>query len=69
MATNHGFADGNKRTTLILTDTLITKSGYELVAVEGDIEAEVEELLLSVAAHLPFGEIVQWFKDRLRKTE
>jgi death-on-curing protein len=69
MATNHGFADGNKRTTLILTDTLITRSGYELVAVEGDIEAEVEEPLLSVAAHLPFGEIVQWFKDRLRKTE
>jgi death-on-curing protein len=69
MATNHGFADGNKRTTLILTDTLITMSGYELVAVHGDIEAEIEELLLSVAAHMSFGEIVRWFKDRLRKTE
>jgi death-on-curing protein len=69
MATNHGFADGNQRTTLILTDTLITRSGYELVAVEGDIEAEIEELLLSVAAHMPFEEIVRWFKDRLRKTE
>jgi death on curing protein len=67
MATNHGFVDGNKRTTLILTETLIVKSGYELVAVEGDIENEIEELLLSVAAHLPFEQIVQWFKDRLLK--
>lgn len=67
MATNHGFVDGNKRTTLILADTLIVRSGYELVAVEGDIENEIEELILSVAAHLPFEQIVQWFKDRLQK--
>jgi death-on-curing protein len=69
MATNHGFVDGNKRTTLILTDTLITRSGYELVSVEGDIETELEELILSVAAKLPFAPIAQWFKDRLRKAQ
>ena len=28
MASNHGFADGNKRTTLILTHSLITNSNY-----------------------------------------
>jgi death-on-curing protein len=31
MAGNHGFVDGNKRTTLILLYTLLSKSGYELV--------------------------------------
>ncbi|MBM3541298.1 MAG: type II toxin-antitoxin system death-on-curing family toxin, partial [Alphaproteobacteria bacterium] len=36
MATNHGFADGNKRTTVILLDTLLTKSGYRLRPLRGD---------------------------------
>jgi death-on-curing protein len=29
---NHGFTDGNKRTALLLTDLLIKRSGYRLVA-------------------------------------
>jgi len=68
MATNHGFVDGNKRTTLILTYTLIVRSGYDLVAAEedGNIETEFEELLLSVSDHLPFEEIVQWFRRRVK---
>jgi len=33
MARNHGFADGNKRTTLILLHTLLQRSGYTLEAV------------------------------------
>jgi prophage maintenance system killer protein len=68
MANNHGFVDGNKRTTLILTDTLITKSGYELVPEPSeDLEVAIENLILSVEANLPFEEIVTWFKGRLRK--
>ena len=71
MATNHGFVDGNKRTTLILTYTLIARSGYDLIAAEdcGDIEIEFEDLLLSVSDHLPFEEIVAWFSARLTKEE
>lgn len=32
MAANRGFADGNNRTTLLLVHTLITNSGYRLIA-------------------------------------
>ncbi len=71
MVTNHGFVDGNKRTTLILTYTLIVRSGYDLVAAEedGDIETEFEDLLLSVSDRLPFEEIVQWFRGRLVRAD
>ena len=36
VAQNHGFLDGNKRTSVILLHTLLNKSGYELVAVRGE---------------------------------
>jgi len=71
MATNHGFVDGNKRTTLILTYTLIVRSGYDLVTAEedGDIEIEFEELLLAVSDHLAYEDIVQWFRARLYRSD
>lgn len=67
MARNHGFVDGNKRTTLILVHTLLTKSGYELDALGNDINIEIEELILGAAAGIPFDEIVTWFTARLRR--
>ena len=69
MATNHGFIDGNKRTTLILAITFVARSGYELVSPNpgGDLVKEIEELIVSVAEHLPFEDIVEWFTLRLRK--
>jgi prophage maintenance system killer protein len=49
MATNHGFIDGNKRTTVILTHLLIERSGYQLTPLPGeDLEEIVEDLVLSV---------------------
>ena len=50
VAGNHGFADGNKRTTLILVHTLLTKSGYRLVpARHGESsESAAEEMILSL---------------------
>jgi len=68
---NHGFADGNKRTALILVDMLITRSGYELVAADdgGDLETEIEDMILAVEAGMPFDDIVEWFKAHIRKTE
>jgi hypothetical protein len=67
---NHGVADGNKRTTVILIHLLLTKSGYELVPVTGDadIGAALEQLVLSIVEHrrkLP--DVVDWFKARIRK--
>ena len=68
MAGNHGFADGNKRTTIILTHLLLSKSGYRLrpLQTDGPPDVAMEELVLAVVRHeLAFEQIVDWFKDRL----
>ena len=72
MSTNHGFADGNKRTTIILTHLLLKKSGYELVPIDTDIDLNhaVEKLVLSIVRHeIEFDAIVEWFKSRLQKMD
>lgn len=71
IASNHGFADGNKRTALILTHTLLTKSGYRLVPAEKgeSLDAAAEEMILSAVTHaLAFDDIVAWFRRRVERT-
>jgi death on curing protein len=68
MAGNHGFADGNKRTTVILVDMLISKSGYRLVPnyPSESIDAAIEETVMKVVIHqLNFEELCKWFETRL----
>jgi death on curing protein len=68
MAGNHGFADGNKRTTIILTHLLLSKSGYQLIPIgtDGSLDVAMERLVLATVRHeLNFGQIVRWFEDRL----
>jgi prophage maintenance system killer protein len=36
MSGNHGFVDGNKRTTIILAHLLLSKSGYSLRSLRTD---------------------------------
>lgn len=70
MSGNHGFADGNKRTTIILTHLLLSKSGYRLrpLRTDGSLDVAMEELVLAVVRHeLVFDQIVDWFKQRLRR--
>ena len=70
VATNHGFADGNKRTAIILTDLLLDRSGYQLVPINAreDIVAAVEELVLAVVnGCMTFDEIVVWLRARIQK--
>jgi death-on-curing protein len=64
MARNHGFADGNKRTTVILLDILVQNSGYSLEPVgEEDIEKALEETIVKVAdGKMPFEDLASWFK-------
>lgn len=71
MAGNHGFADGNKRTTLILLHTLLIKSGYALVPLKGgeDIQEAAEKMILdSVNKIMSFDDLVEWFKTRIRRS-
>lgn len=70
MATNHGFTDGNKRTTLILLHLLVSRSGYEIVSVHDQHgpAVEVEDMILDVVNHeLDFDALVEWFRNRLHK--
>ena len=69
MATNHGFADGNKRTALILLHTLLTRSGYQLEPANGDqsLDQAAEDMLVAVVTHvLSFDSLVGWLNARLK---
>ena len=68
MVGNHGFADGNKRTTLILLNLLLERSGYRLVppVKNGSIQVEVENMIMDVAQkRLLFDDLVEWFGKRI----
>jgi death on curing protein len=70
MAGNHGFADGNKRTTLILLHTLLTKSGYALKPAKTgeDMQDVAEKMILdSVTKIMSFDDLVEWFRTRIRR--
>lgn len=66
---NHGFADGNKRTAVILLNLLLERSSYRLKSPEDptkSIQQEVEEMILAIArGQLSFDELVRWFGRRL----
>ena len=66
---NHGFTDGNKRTTLILVNLLLERSGYRLTPSDRDksIQKEVEDMILDVAkGRRSFDDLVEWFRKRTR---
>jgi death on curing protein len=69
MAGNHGFVDGNKRTTLILLNTLILRSGYELRGTSlDDLNDAVEALIIEAAdGRYDFDRAAQWFKLHLHR--
>jgi death-on-curing protein len=66
-AKNHGFLDGNKRTTLLLLHVFLDKSGYELrPCVEGQLNEETEDMIMSVVNNaLKFDDLVTWFRMRI----
>jgi death-on-curing protein len=70
MAGNHGFADGNKRTALILIYTLISNSGYRLKALNNeDIQKALEDLIVEASsATTPKQTLLDWFRERVEKT-
>jgi death-on-curing protein len=69
MSGNHGFVDGNKRTTVILAHTLLERSGYRLerIAVDESLDIAIEEMVLAVVTHkMTFEALVRWFHERIR---
>lgn len=63
MAKNHGFVDGNKRTTLFLLRALVNRSGYEIVSPRN----EIADIILAVASGcVSFDQLSDWFKPRIK---
>jgi death-on-curing protein len=70
MSGNHGFADGNKRTTLILLHTLLAKSGYQLAPLDDaeSLQDAAEQMIVDTVNHdLEFDDVTAWLKSRIRK--
>ena len=62
IVSNHGFADGNKRTALYLVELLVQRSGYEFI--ENDVV--VAETITAVArGELGYEDLAEWFHQRL----
>ena len=70
IAMNHGFVDGNKRTSIILTVSMIEQSGFTFDALGNeDLDATIEALVLSIVRHEITSEAVEaWFKARIHRT-
>jgi|TARA_B110000908_G_scaffold78880_1_gene94601 death-on-curing protein len=63
MVGNHGFTDGNKRTSWILVEILIERSGYSL---DIDDDEPIDDLVVKVANNeLDFDGLKTWFTPRL----
>ena len=59
---NHGFNDGNKRTTVLLLYLFLTKSGYRLRPGD-DLSNRVEDMVLAVASGMmDFAAIEAWLR-------
>ena len=64
IVSNHGFADGNKRTALYLVELLVQRSGYEFV----EDDEVVAETIMSVArGEISYEHLAEWFRERLAR--
>jgi death-on-curing protein len=70
MSKNHGFVDGNKRTTLLLLHTFVVRSGYSIESMQGeDLNKAIEDMILDVVTRkMTALDAVTWFKTRLRRS-
>jgi len=63
MVGNHGFIDGSKRTSWILVELLIERSGYMLEIADDE---PVDDLVVAVARNaMDYQQIFQWFELRI----
>ena len=62
IVSNHGFADGNKRTALYLVELLAQRSGYEFV----EDDQVIADTITSVArGETGYEELAEWFRPSL----
>ena len=71
IATNHGFADGNKRTAVILLNLLLERSGYGLAFLQEDSDPDdaiADMVLRVVTRQMTFDELVEWLAVRIGRS-
>ena len=67
LAKNHGFVDGNKRTSLICLGILLERSGYTLS--RNTTNNDIESIVLEVAdSRIGYDDLVAWFTKRIVKS-
>ena len=64
IARNHGFADGNKRTALVIADLFLTLNGYELVSSPAD---NVLTILGVADGTLSEEELTPWIRENIKR--
>ena len=79
---NHGFVDGNKRTTLLILSLFLDRSGYQIVGPDkswvgrevSDADSvlaanvEIDAVILSVVENqMSYEQLLAWFRARLRR--
>ena len=66
IAKNHGFADGNKRTALVVADLFLMLNGYELTSSPSD---NVLTILGVADGSLSEEEIGAWMRDNIQEID
>ncbi|TGD99389.1 type II toxin-antitoxin system death-on-curing family toxin [Methylobacterium nonmethylotrophicum] len=59
LARNHGFLDGNKRVSAVVTELLLALNGYELTASDGDV---VQTWTAIAAGEMTEKDITAWIR-------
>ena len=71
IATNHAFNDGNKRTSILLTDLLLDRSGYRLEPIDAseDLEHALEDFVVEavVKGKANTETIASWLEPRIAR--
>lgn len=63
IARNHPFADGNKRTAAVISETFLVLNGYDMPSTS---DAEVATAFIALAAgELSEDELADWFRQRV----
>jgi len=64
LARNHPFADGNKRTAAVVSETFLLLNGFALTATDADVAVAFLEL---AAGALTEDELADWFRQYVRR--
>lgn len=68
LARNHGFIDGNKRTSFLIVDLFLPRSGYRMRAINDNPDHALENFILTIVQeNTKHEEIAEWFRMRIAK--